>query len=162
MTACETCNGERGFEAGRWHDGTLGTWMDCPDCTPNDEEEEARAMVVHCKRESYDVYIGRGRGGRWGNPFSHKDVAGTERMPTRDMAIRAYRRWLWTQIKDGEVSLHELAELNGKTLGCWCAPQACHGEVLAAAAAWAVKKLDMQHGIDHIAEAKMTLDAGGW
>jgi len=28
--------------------------------------------VVHCKREPYDVYIGRGS--KWGNPFTHIKV----------------------------------------------------------------------------------------
>ena len=27
--------------------------------------------------------------------------------------------------------LAALPELRGKRLGCWCAPQACHGDVLA-------------------------------
>lgn len=33
------------------------------------EEKVLSRMVVHCKREPYDVYIGRGS--KWGNPFSH-------------------------------------------------------------------------------------------
>lgn len=34
--------------------------------------------VVHCQRDPYDVYIGRGRcpqtgrPGEWGNPYSHR------------------------------------------------------------------------------------------
>ena len=31
--------------------------------------------------------------------------------------------------------LAALPELAGKTLGCWCAPKACHGDVLARLAA---------------------------
>ena len=31
--------------------------------------------------------------------------------------------------------LARLGELRGKALGCWCAPLACHGDVLAGAAA---------------------------
>ena len=26
--------------------------------------------------------------------------------------------------------MNRLAELDGKTLGCWCAPNPCHGDVL--------------------------------
>ena len=104
--------------------------------------------VVHCKRESYDVYVGRGRcprtgaAGRWGNPFSHRpsghDVI---RVATREEAIERYRAWLWAQIEAGRVELAELVALHGRTLGCWCAPESCHGEVLAAAAAWAAGQL---------------------
>jgi hypothetical protein len=96
--------------------------------------------VVHCKKESYDVYIGRPS--KWGNPFSHK--SGTQakyQVATREEAIAAYKALLWQQIKDGTVTLQELAELDGKVLGCWCKPAACHGDVLAAAAAWAKKQL---------------------
>lgn len=31
-----------------------------------------KQLVVHCKREPHDVYIGRPS--IWGNPFSHKEV----------------------------------------------------------------------------------------
>jgi len=81
--------------------------------------------VVHCKRESYDVYIGRPS--KWGNPFSHK--AGTlakYKVASREEAVYAYEEWLKTQ----PDLLAALPELRNKTLGCWCAPLACHGDVL--------------------------------
>jgi Domain of unknown function (DUF4326) len=96
--------------------------------------------VVHCKRSGYDVYIGRGKcprtgePGRWGNPFR------IGRDGDRDEVIERYRRWLWAEIKAGRVDLAELASLHGKTLGCWCAPRACHGEVLEEAAFWALRE----------------------
>ncbi|MDE0456106.1 MAG: DUF4326 domain-containing protein [Chromatiales bacterium] len=76
-----------------------------------------------------DVYIGRP--GRWGNPF----VVG--RHGTRDQVIELYRRRLWTDLQEGRTSRRDLAALAGKRLVCWCAPAPCHGDVLAAAAAWA-------------------------
>lgn len=102
--------------------------------------------VVHCKRARYDVYIGRGscprsgEPGRWGNPFSHRPsrAGGVTRVATREEAIERYRRWLWDRIKAGAVDLAELASLHGKALGCWCDPEPCHGEVLEAAAFWAL------------------------
>lgn len=96
------------------------------------------ALVVH-KRNPHDVYIGRPS--KWGNPFSHKDVPGTTRVATREAAVEAYRKHLWEQIKNGDVTLEELAALDRKTLGCWCAPELCHGEVLATAAVWATVQL---------------------
>ena len=74
--------------------------------------------VVHCKKEQYDVYIGRPS--KWGNPFmigrdgSRKDV------------IAKYRQYLETQ----PDLLRSLEELRGKRLGCFCSPLACHGDVL--------------------------------
>jgi len=99
--------------------------------------------VVHVKREAYDVYVGRPS--RWGNPFSHKP--GTKaryRVADRTEAIASYRRWLWEEIRAGRVQLEELAALDGKTLGCWCSPAPCHGEVLLEAAAWAARQLEQE------------------
>jgi hypothetical protein len=76
------------------------------------------ACVVHCKRSAHDVYIGRP--GIWGNPF----VMGKD--GSRDDVVAKYRAWVQTQ----PDLLAKLSELRGKTLGCWCAPQACHGDVL--------------------------------
>jgi hypothetical protein len=74
-------------------------------------------MIVHCKKDAYDVYIGRP--GIWGNPFEI-GVHGT-----RAEVIELYRQWVKTQPE----LLNRLDELEGKILGCWCSPQACHGEV---------------------------------
>lgn len=75
--------------------------------------------MVHCKREPFDVYIGRPS--KWGNPF----VIGKD--GTREEVIAKYRRWLETE----RLDLHDQAvKLYGKVLGCWCAPEACHGDVL--------------------------------
>ena len=40
--------------------------------------------------------------------------------------IAMYRRWLLQQ----PALLAALPELRGKDLMCWCAPEACHGDVL--------------------------------
>jgi hypothetical protein len=105
--------------------------------------------VVHCKRAPYDTYIGRGRypgtgePGEWGNPFSHRpsSVPGVIVVATVEEAIERYRRHLWAEIHWGRLPLDKLAALAGKALGCWCAPAPCHGEALAAAAAWAAAQL---------------------
>ena len=74
--------------------------------------------VVQCKKEPYDVYIGRPS--KWGKPFSiGKDG-------NRDEVIRKYREWIQTETH----LLESLHELEGKVLACWCSPQACHGDVL--------------------------------
>ena len=95
--------------------------------------------VVHCKRDVYDVYIGRTANGMqsegWGNPFK---LSAEE---PRGATIAKYREWLWKQIVEGDISVESLAELDGKVLGCWCAPHACHGDVLAKAARWASESL---------------------
>ncbi len=79
----------------------------------------AHPQVVHYKRARYDVYTGRPS--KWGNPFQ------IGRDGTRAQVIARYERWLETQPE----LLAALPELQGMTLGCWCAPAPCHGEVLA-------------------------------
>lgn len=81
--------------------------------------------VVHCKKEPYDVYIGRPS--KWGNPFSHKEGTTAQfKVATREEAVTRYQEWLLSQ----PDLLAQLPELAGKTLGCWCKPAACHGDVL--------------------------------
>ena len=76
--------------------------------------------VVNVKNTSCDVYIGRPSA--WGNPFRiGKDG-------NRDEVIRRYREYIQT-IPDFKRVVRE--QLRGKTLGCWCKPNACHGDVLA-------------------------------
>ena len=74
--------------------------------------------VVHCKKESYDVYIGRGS--IWGNPFKiGKDG-------TRDDVISKYEAYIMNK----RSLIDRLPELIDKTLGCWCSPKSCHGDIL--------------------------------
>ena|SRR3990172_8669606 len=83
--------------------------------------------VVHFKKEPFDIYIGRGSGSKWGNPFSHKEgTKATYVVSSREEAIQKYEEWLLTQPE----LLKALPELKGKVLGCWCSPKACHGDVL--------------------------------
>lgn len=86
-----------------------------------------RKNVVHCKKDKYDVYIGRPS--KWGNPF----VIGKH--GTRSEVVEKYEEWLLGIIDspNGEKrpSLSDAKrELKGKVLACWCAPYACHGDVL--------------------------------
>ena len=88
--------------------------------------------VVNKYKSSFDVYIGRGS--KWGNPF----VIGQH--GNRAEVIEKYKQLLWQQIKSGDVSIADLKELNGKRLGCFCKPQACHGDVIQSAVKWAMSQ----------------------
>ncbi len=88
-----------------------------------------KTNVVHCKKEQFDVYIGRGS--KWGNPFTHKKKTSAEYIVgSRDEAVNAYELYL-TQGAGQHLLKDIRKELKGKTLGCWCSPQACHGDILA-------------------------------
>jgi hypothetical protein len=64
------------------------------------------------------VYIGRGS--KWGNPFR----IGAD--GDRAMVIAKFERSLC----DRHDLLRALDELRGKNLVCYCAPAACHGDLL--------------------------------
>jgi hypothetical protein len=75
------------------------------------------SLVVHCKKEKFDVYVGRPS--KWGNPF----VIGKD--GDRKEVISKYKDWIVKQ----EV-FKDIEELRGKVLACWCHPQECHADVL--------------------------------
>ena len=74
--------------------------------------------VVNKKHSPFDIYIGRGS--KWGNPFK----IGAD--GTRADVVKKYEEYL----RNNKTLLKALPELEDKTLGCFCAPLACHGDVL--------------------------------
>lgn len=97
------------------------------------DRPELRAILDRVPRRGDVVRIDRRT--PWGNPFrigTHGD---------RERVIALYRRDLWRRIRSGALPVDRLAALSGKMLACWCAPEACHGEVLARAAAWAAAQI---------------------
>jgi len=97
--------------------------------------------VGHCKQDSTDVYVGRGPNGRtmldtrptqrgWlGNPFPLESHS-------RDESIRKFRAVFEDKLERDDEFRQAVAELSGKTLGCWCQSvdddsPACHGKVIA-------------------------------
>ncbi|RZV43608.1 MAG: DUF4326 domain-containing protein [Acidimicrobiales bacterium] len=91
--------------------------------------DDKTTQVVHNQLDEYDVYIGRAvpeaglEASKWGNPFVMADDSDEE----RDRAVADYRTWVVAQPE----LMAALGELRGLRLGCWCAPNACHGNVLA-------------------------------
>jgi hypothetical protein len=86
-------------------------------------EDRSMVKVLNARRAGIhstesQVYIGRPS--KWGNPF----VIGRD--GSRTEAIKQYQHWIARQ----PALMAELGELRGKNLVCWCAPLACHGDVL--------------------------------
>lgn len=79
-------------------------------------------LVVNKYKDSFDIYIGRGS--VYGNPF----VIGKD--GTREEVIAEYKHYLWRLFCDGDVTKEQILELSGKKLGCFCKPQACHGDMI--------------------------------
>lgn len=65
------------------------------------------------------VYIGRG------SPYGNPVVIGKD--GTRTEVIEMYRKWVYS---NPEMIKKIRSELSGKDLVCYCAPKACHGDVI--------------------------------
>ena len=90
-------------------------------------------QVVNLKKgQRHDIYIGRSTQGKlhYGNPF-HIGPDGT-----REEVVHKYELWLrgcaFTELEQERRSwiIGTLHVLEGKRLGCYCAPSLCHGDVL--------------------------------
>jgi len=82
--------------------------------------------VVNLHHQRYDVYIGRaGRGedGYFGNPVPVRT--------DRARAIEEYEAYFLARITTDATFRERVLALRGLTLGCFCKPHACHGDVIA-------------------------------
>lgn len=108
-----------------------------------------------CRKEATDyVYVGRYcsspkfslPASKLANPFK----IGTD--CSRPDSVRQYKQWLWEQIKEylktqsPSPAVRELLKLIEKKLAgeefdlvCWCAPEACHADVIEAAINWGIE-----------------------
>lgn len=101
-----------------------------------------KKQVVHCKRSSYDVYIGRP--GPFGNPYEiGKDG-------NRKEVIKKFWHYAIRKILTEKGFDNAIANLKDKVLGCWCAPKPCHGDVLEALSKSACLKCDLRETCEYV------------
>lgn len=86
--------------------------------------------VIHCHGNrvgtNYPInYVYCGRPSRWGNPFA------IGRDGNRAQVIWKFYEY-WHDDEQRELRMAACRELIEKTLGCWCKPDACHCDVIAA------------------------------
>ena len=94
-------------------------------------------VVVNRRTSAFctgDAYVGRPS--KWGNPYPMFQESDRARV------IQKYRRRLEQNLRSDPSLIEELAKLAGGRLVCWCAPKACHADVLAEAAEWAAAGAD--------------------
>ena len=103
-----------------------------PSCPPGIAPEWRVPIVVNRKRRPPGcdpVYVGRPT--CWGNPY-RIGLCYVEGTPaTREDVIARYRDWLRA---NPDLMARARRELRGRDLECWCAPEACHADVLLAVA----------------------------
>jgi hypothetical protein len=74
--------------------------------------------VVNLRQERYDLYIGRPS--LFGNPFRIGPDG------TRKEVLERYE----AHVRASPQIMAHIPMLRGLTLGCYCKPKACHGDVL--------------------------------
>ncbi len=87
-----------------------------------------QTTVVNLKTHKYDQYIGRaghGQDGYFGNPF--KIQPGMDRGST----INSFKGYFYNRLRNDPQFKAKVLTLKGKTLGCFCKPHTCHGDVIA-------------------------------
>lgn len=87
------------------------------------------------------IYIGRNmtfyvpgaNKSKWHNPFkvakpgkTYKNTSGLNKRYTLDESLVMYKEY----VLNNKELMDSIEELRGKTLGCWCKPNRCHGDVL--------------------------------
>ena len=83
----------------------------------------SKTTVVNKTVDTYDEYIGRG------SPFGSPFVIGPD--GNRTEVIEKYKQYFTDRISRSDRFLKAVFTLKGKKLGCFCAPAACHGDVIA-------------------------------
>lgn len=83
-----------------------------------------KTKVVNLKIDNFDVYIGRSgqmQDGYFGNPFKGKN---------KKSNIEMFRDYFYGRLESDEEFKNNVQKLKGKTLGCFCKPKDCHGDVI--------------------------------
>ena len=80
-------------------------------------------IVVNLRKSKHTIYIGRGS--IFGNPF----VIGKD--GNRENVIKKYENWALSNIVTNSKFRHAIYHLpKNAILGCYCAPKACHGDII--------------------------------
>lgn len=88
---------------------------------------EPKTELVNVSRHDEDDVCMIDRDTKFGNPYRLKEDGGQY---TREESVERYEEWFKEKLKTDQKFKQEVDELKGETLGCWCKPKACHGDVI--------------------------------
>lgn len=94
---------------------------------------ESKTRVVNILRAAFDVYIGRaGRGepGYFGNPHRIGRCQLCETVHGRNESIAQFKKDFLERVEQDAEFRERVKALKGKTLGCFCKPLPCHGDII--------------------------------
>jgi len=86
-----------------------------------------KTVVVNIKNEACDIFIGRDKSnperGKFGNPYEEWKYG-------REECLRKYKDYFYARLGIDRRFRDAVHSLKGKTLGCFCKPKACHGDII--------------------------------
>lgn len=86
-----------------------------------------QTLVVNCQKSFFDVHIGRGS--IFGNPHPIGWCSKCSDIHDRAQCISKFREHFREKLNDPNFRA-KVESLRGLRLGCFCKPQACHGDVI--------------------------------
>lgn len=89
--------------------------------------EESDTDVVNLEDYDRDDAIYIGRSSKFGNPYHMREDGGDH---SRAESISRYRVWFRAKVQTDPEFREAVEELRGETLGCWCRPSPCHGDII--------------------------------
>lgn len=120
-------------------------------CTRTDSDgsvaSESGTIVVNLAVDDYDEYIGRGtkyhthmlaagikpgEEGWVGNPHPIGWCDRCLEYHSRDECIEAFKKDFYEKVTADSTFRKHVISLSGKRLGCYCTPEACHGDIIKA------------------------------
>lgn len=88
--------------------------------------------IVNLYKEAYDIYIGRagkGKEGYFGNPHPIGYCPICKTQHDRVSSIASFKKDFLKRIENDAEFKGRVESLRDKTLGCFCKPNDCHGDV---------------------------------
>lgn len=111
----------------------------CKHCNENIFVKSTNTSIVNIKDTKYDIFIGRrNTTHHWGNPFTHLDYPTKAKIKVNTVkeSVKAFEDWLlgnrYANVEPERrkwILKNMESVLKGKTLGCFCKPKPCHGDV---------------------------------
>jgi hypothetical protein len=91
--------------------------------------------IINLYKEPYDVYIGRAgknKDGYFGNPISigKKCIVCENIHHESGSTLDCYKIYFEERIENDPDFKYKALQLKGKTLGCFCKPKPCHGDII--------------------------------
>ena len=99
---------------------------------PDYKDRQTSTQVVNLRHDTYDIYIGR-PGRHQDGYFGNGHVIGwcdiCEVSHSRIEAIEAFKKDFLFRIEHDTQFRNRVMGMRGKTLGCFCKPLPCHGDI---------------------------------